>query len=93
MRGDHRLAASKRIAPHEIIGEKFLSVSGNALSGTGAAPALRIAIDSYLKKCNIHIKPNYEVDNLAGAMSLITTTGVCRASTDLCKKPAFRFGE
>jgi LysR family transcriptional regulator, hca operon transcriptional activator len=75
MRSDHRLAASKRIDPYEIVGETFLSVSGNALSGTGAAPALRIAIDAYLKKCDIRIKPSYEVDNLAGAMSLITTTG------------------
>ena len=75
MRGDHRLAALKRINPEQIIGEKFLSVSGNALSGTGPAPALRIAIDAYLKKRGIQIKPSYEVDNLAGAMSLINTTG------------------
>jgi len=75
MRGDHRLAALKRINPEQILGEKFLSVSGNALSGAGAAPALRIAIDAYLKKRGIQIKPSYEVDNLAGAMSLINTTG------------------
>jgi LysR family transcriptional regulator, hca operon transcriptional activator len=74
MKNDHRLAALKRIDPKEIIGEKFLSVSGNALTATGAAPALRMAIDAYLKKCDIHIKPSYEVDNLAGAMSLITST-------------------
>ena len=75
MRGDHRLAALKRINPQQILGERFLSISGNALSGTGAAPALRTAIDAYLKRCGMQIKPNYEVDNLAGAMSLMTTTG------------------
>jgi LysR family transcriptional regulator, hca operon transcriptional activator len=75
MRSDHRFAALKRIDPHAIVGEKFLSVSGNALSFTRAAPALRLAIDAYLKKCDIRIRPSYEVDNLAGAMSLITTTG------------------
>ncbi len=74
MRIDHRLAARKRIALQEIVGEKFLSISGKALSATGAAPALRIAIDAYLHKCRVHLKPSYEVDNLAGAMSLITTT-------------------
>ena len=75
MRNDHRFASLKRIDPHAIVGERFLSVSGNALSSTRAAPALRLAIDAYLKKCDLRIKPSYEVDNLAGAMSLITTTG------------------
>ncbi|WP_260738601.1 LysR family transcriptional regulator [Tunturiibacter lichenicola] len=74
MKTTHRLAALKRIDPKEIIGEKFLSVSGNALTPTGAAPALRLAIDAYLKKCDIHLRPSYEVDNLSGAMSLITST-------------------
>jgi LysR family hca operon transcriptional activator len=75
MRTDHRLAALKRIDPQKIVGETFLSVSGKALSASGAAPALRLAIDAYLRKCDIHIRPSYEVDNLAGAMSLITSTG------------------
>ena len=75
MRNDHRFAALKRIDPYAIVNETFLSVSGKALSASGAAPALRTAIDAYLKKCGIHIRPSYEVDNLAGAMSLITTTG------------------
>jgi LysR family transcriptional regulator, hca operon transcriptional activator len=74
MRKDHRLAALKQIDPKKIVGETFLSISGKALSATGAAPALRVEIDAYLKNCGIQIKPSYEVDNLAGAMSLITTT-------------------
>ena len=72
---EHRFAAMKRVDPRQIVGEKFLSVSGNALISAGTVPALRIAIDAYLAKCNIHIKPSYEVDNLAGAMSLIPSTG------------------
>lgn len=75
MRSDHPFAGLKRIDPHQIVGQTFLSVSGKALSATGAAPALRTAIDAYLKKCGIHIRPSYEVDNLAGAMSLIASTG------------------
>jgi LysR family transcriptional regulator, hca operon transcriptional activator len=75
MRNDHRFAALKRIDPNAIAGEKFLSVSGNALTSARTPPALRIAIDAYLKKRGIRIRPSYEVDNLAGAMSLIATTG------------------
>jgi LysR family hca operon transcriptional activator len=75
MRNDHRLAALKRIDPRELFGHNFLSISGKALSATGETPALRVAIDAYLKKCDLHIRPSYEVDNLAGAMSLITSTG------------------
>jgi LysR family transcriptional regulator, hca operon transcriptional activator len=75
MRNDHRFASLKRVDPHAIVGEKFLSVSGSALTSMRAPPALRMAIDAYLKKRDIRIKPSYEVDNLAGAMSLITTTG------------------
>jgi LysR family transcriptional regulator, hca operon transcriptional activator len=74
MPSDHRLTARKTIDPREIIGETFLSVSGKALSGMGKPPALRIVIDAYLKRCNIDIKPSHEVDNLAGVMSLITST-------------------
>jgi LysR family hca operon transcriptional activator len=74
MPSDHRLAALDSIDPQEIVGETFLSVSGKALSGLGRPPALRIVIDAYLKRCGIDIKPSHEVDNLAGVMSLITST-------------------
>jgi LysR family transcriptional regulator, hca operon transcriptional activator len=74
MRTDHRLAALKKIDPQKLAGEPFLSISGKALTTKGTQPALRIAIDAYLKKCDLNIRPSYEVDNLAGAMSLITST-------------------
>jgi hypothetical protein len=62
-------------------------ISGNALSNAGSPPALRIAIDAYLKKRGIQIKPSYEVDNLAGAMSLIHTTGSVALLPAYAKNP------
>lgn len=46
-----------------------------SMARTGSASALRIAMDKYLKKCGIQIKPGYEADNLTRAMPLITSTG------------------
>lgn len=71
---DHRLAACDSIDPRDIVNETFLSVSGKALSGLGRPPALRMVIDAYLKRCGIDIKPDHEVDNLAGVMSLMAST-------------------
>jgi LysR family hca operon transcriptional activator len=72
MRNDHRLAALMKVDVHEIVKEVFVSISGKALSGHGAA--LRLVIDDYLRQRNIQIKPSHEVDNLAGAMSLLSST-------------------
>ena len=71
----HRLASREAVDPRELRSEIFLSISAKALGGTGRPPALRIVIDAYLKKCGITVKPSHEVDNLAGIMSLITSTG------------------
>jgi LysR family transcriptional regulator, hca operon transcriptional activator len=72
---DHPLASRTAIRVHEIVGETFLSVSGNALSVSGKAPALRRTIDRYLEENGINLRPSHEVDNLGGVMSLITSTG------------------
>jgi LysR family hca operon transcriptional activator len=72
---DHRLARQTAIRVQEIIGETFLSVSGSALTVSGKAPALRLAIDRYLEESGINIRPSHEVDNLGGIMSLIASTG------------------
>jgi LysR family hca operon transcriptional activator len=74
MRRDHRFAGLKEIEPRELVGEVFISVSGKALSGRGVAPALRVVIDDYLKRSKVDLKPSHEVDNLAGVMSLISST-------------------
>ena len=72
---NHPLAAQDAIDVKEIAGETFISVSGTALSISGKQPALRRAIDKYLKESGIEIRPSHEVDNLGGVMSLIPSTG------------------
>lgn len=72
---DHPLAAQKTITLQEIAREKFISVSGTALSMSGKQPALRRTIDRFLKEHGIELRPSYEVDNLGGVMSLIASTG------------------
>ena len=72
---DHRLAAQTAIGVQEIVGEVFLSVSGSALNSSGRQPALRLAIDRYLKANAIQLRPSHEVDNLGAVMSLIASTG------------------
>ncbi len=71
---DHPFAAQKTIRIQDITGETFLSVSGAALSVSGKPPALRLAIDRFLKESGIEIRPSHEVDNLGGVMSLIGST-------------------
>jgi LysR family transcriptional regulator, hca operon transcriptional activator len=58
-----------------LTGETFLSISGTAMSASGRPPALRLAIDRYIKKSGINIKTSHTVDNLGGIMSLISSTG------------------
>ncbi len=72
---DHPLAKKAAIRLQEIVGETFLSISGTGMSASGRPPALRLAIDRFLKKSGVQIKPSHEVDNLGGIMSLIVSTG------------------
>jgi LysR family transcriptional regulator, hca operon transcriptional activator len=72
---EHPLAAKEAISLQEIAREKFISVSGTALSISGKQPALRRTIDRFLRERGIEIRPSYEVDNLGGVMSLIASTG------------------
>jgi LysR family hca operon transcriptional activator len=71
---DHPLASQARIGIQEIVGQTFLSISGTALSPLGRPPALRLAIDRYMKESGVNIRPSHEVDNLGGVMSLIAST-------------------
>jgi LysR family hca operon transcriptional activator len=71
---DHPLAAQARIKIQQVVGQTFLSVSGNALTFPGKPPALRLAIDRYMKESGVDIRPSHEVDNLGGVMSLIAST-------------------
>lgn len=72
---DHPLAAKSTITLQELAREKFISISGTALSISGEQPALRRTIDRFFKEHGIAIRPSYEVDNLGGVMSLIASTG------------------
>jgi LysR family transcriptional regulator, hca operon transcriptional activator len=72
---DHPLAAQNRISVHEIADETFLSISGAALSVLGKPPALRLAIDRFLKQSGLTIGPSHEVDSVSAVMSLIISTG------------------
>jgi LysR family transcriptional regulator, hca operon transcriptional activator len=72
---DHPLAKKTAISLQEVARETFLSISGTAMGTSGRPPALRLAIDRYLKKRGVNIKPSHEVDNLGGIMSLIVSTG------------------
>jgi LysR family hca operon transcriptional activator len=71
---NHPLAANSAIEIQQLVGETFISVSGTALSISGKQPALRRAIDRYLKDNGVEIRPSHEVDNLGAVMSLIAST-------------------
>ena len=64
---DHRLAARTAIAPQDIVGETFITVSATA-------PALRVVIDDYLKKTGLAITAQHEADNLSMGISLVAST-------------------
>jgi LysR substrate binding domain len=64
---DHRLASHEAINPHDIADETFIGVSNTA-------PVTRGAVDDYLKRSGIDIKPDHEADHLAMAMSLVAST-------------------
>jgi LysR family hca operon transcriptional activator len=67
MPSDHRLAKRQSVAVKELVGETFINVSNTA-------PALRRVIDEYLRKSDLDVVPDHEVDNLAMAMSLVAST-------------------
>ena len=64
----HRLASHKEISPHEIAAETYITP-------TRYAPVLKSAIERYMAKYGITLKPEYEADNLTSAMSLVASTG------------------
>ena len=63
----HRLASQDAVALQDIAGEIFIGMSNTA-------PTLQRVIDDYLKRSRSDLRPVHRVDNLAMAMSLITST-------------------
>jgi LysR family transcriptional regulator, hca operon transcriptional activator len=64
---DHRLASQNAVALQDIANEIFIGMSNTA-------PTLQVAIDDYLKRSGMNLRPVHKVDNLAMAMSLIAST-------------------
>ena len=64
---NHRLAVRKSIAPKDLVGETFVTVSRTA-------PVLRAIIDNYLKRCRVNIAPAHEADHVTMGLSLIAST-------------------
>jgi DNA-binding transcriptional LysR family regulator len=64
----HRLAARKEVRLQDIAGETYITP-------TPAAPVLKAVIDAYAAKVGVTLKPQYESENPALAMSLVASTG------------------
>ena len=69
---DHALAARNAIRPQDIAGETFVGVSPIR------APTLWSAINEYIKRVGIAVKPDHQAENIAMAVSLVASTrGIC----------------
>ena len=69
---DHALAARNSIRPQDIAGETFVGVSPIR------APTLWSAINEYIKRAGIAVKPDHQAENIAMAVSLVASTrGIC----------------
>jgi LysR family hca operon transcriptional activator len=69
MAADHRLATRDAIRPQDLVKEKLVGVPADK------SPALRAVTDAYGEKLGIDLSPDYDVDNLSMAMSLVASTG------------------
>ena len=65
---DHRLASRKKIRPHDLARETYISPAR-------LAPVLKSVIDDYAATVGITLKAAYDAENLSGAMSLVASTG------------------
>jgi LysR family transcriptional regulator, hca operon transcriptional activator len=64
---DHRLAALNAFSPEHLVGQTFISVANNA-------PAVRAAIDNYLRSSGFEITPDHEATSTYMAISLVVST-------------------
>lgn len=67
MPSDHPLALRERIRPEDFDGEVFVATSNKA-------KVLQAVTQAYLQKAGIAFEREHNVDNLAGAMSLVAST-------------------
>ncbi|MFZ0604512.1 MAG: LysR substrate-binding domain-containing protein [Roseiarcus sp.] len=64
---DHRLAARSRFDPRDLTGETFIGVSH-------VPRILRSVVNGYLAASGVKVAPQFEIDNFAMAISLVTST-------------------
>jgi LysR family hca operon transcriptional activator len=69
MPADHRLTTRSTIRAQDIAAEQLIGVP------MAKSPVLRTVTDAYAKRLGIDLAPDYEVDNLSMAMSLVASTG------------------
>jgi LysR family transcriptional regulator, hca operon transcriptional activator len=67
MPSDHRLTSRKAIHPRELVGEIFIG-------GANKAAVLQAVTEDYLRRSGLDIKLDHGVDNMAMAMSLVSST-------------------
>jgi LysR family hca operon transcriptional activator len=69
MAADHRLSACSTVRPRDLMKERLIGVPA------AKSPVLRRVTDDYAKANGIELLPQYEVDNLSMAISLVVSTG------------------
>ena len=69
MPADHRLTARFTIHPQDLGTEHLIGVPA------AKSPVLRSVTDDYAKRVGIDLEPDYEIDNVSMAISLIVSTG------------------
>jgi LysR family hca operon transcriptional activator len=65
---DHALAARNFVRPQDLVGEIFIGTSPRS------APTLRSAIDGYISRLGLALKPDHIAENIAMAISLVAST-------------------
>jgi LysR family transcriptional regulator, hca operon transcriptional activator len=65
---DHPLAAQEFVRPQDLTGQTFIATSPTS------APTLRTAIDGYIKKLGLALKPDHNAENISMAISLVAST-------------------
>jgi len=64
----HDLAARKKVRPEDLARETYVS-------SARTSPVLQAVIEEYAAGAGITLKPKYEGENIASAMSLVASTG------------------
>jgi LysR family hca operon transcriptional activator len=75
---DHRLTAREAVSPQDFVGEIFIGASHKA-------NVLRAVTDDYLRRSEVDITMDHEVDNMAMTLSLVVSTGGLALMPSLAK--------